>query len=193
MGPQGSLPFSALAWAGSLPKSPPAHSVQQPWSVASQPGEVFFSSLRTSRFQPLESSASSLLSPWTDGKELGNSSAGQHRCLKSFLFHINTSMNSEFDQLFATQFDINQTSTLWQPTGVRKEHLKTPWTLPGDGLPIPIFDLYYKAVPIKYCRDLWANFHSSCFTPKITWVVGPVGRKFRFRFQLFRFPFTFKT
>ena len=72
-------------------------------------------------------SASSPLTGWNDLQRRDNSSASQHLCLKSFLFHINTSMNSEFDQLFAPQFDINKTSTLWQPAGVIKEHLKTLW------------------------------------------------------------------
>lgn len=133
-------------------------------------------------------SASSLLTDWRNLKEIDKMFDSQRLCLKGFLFHFNTSMaqnliNSLLHSLTLTKQQHQQSA------GVRKKHLKTLWTLHEDRVPIPIFDLYYKALPIKYPRDLWASFHSSCFTPKITCMPGPVDRKFRFRFQLFRFSF----
>lgn len=57
-------------------------------------------------------SASSLFRDSRNLKEIDNMFDSQHLCLKGFLFHINTSMDPELDQLFATQFDINKTAAL---------------------------------------------------------------------------------
>lgn len=66
----------------------------------------------------------------------------------------------------------------------------SPWTQHEDRLTVLIFDLQCKIGRVKYYRDLWLNFHSSCFTPKITLWDVPKKRKL-FRFSCFLKPDTF--